>query len=248
MKAEEDRQMNRFGWRVRPDLTFFVVALIGLWLLERSGLGSPWTAGELGVVLVWAVGHCDGMDGPVITLAKRALETGNVNLVLGWVRAEDEADIRRAFNQAASVRGLNPQARALADRHFFETLVRIHRAGEGAPFTGLKPAGRDLGPAVPAADRALEGGSIDEVVALVTNAVRDGIHERFAAAMRRKDFDPDDVAASRAYVEAYVRYVHYVERLWDTARPGGHDPHAAPAAREERSQGAAPGAHAAHVH
>ena len=29
--------------------------------------------------------HCDGMDGPVVTAAEQALETGDVNLVLIWV-------------------------------------------------------------------------------------------------------------------------------------------------------------------
>jgi hypothetical protein len=33
---------------------------------------------------------CDGMDGPVVKAAKRALETGNVNLVLICVQKQDE--------------------------------------------------------------------------------------------------------------------------------------------------------------
>jgi hypothetical protein len=121
-----------------------------------------------------------------------------------------------------SVRKLGPQARELADRHFFETLVRIHRAGEGAPFTGLKPAGRDLGPAIPAADRALEDGSVDTVVRLVMDAVARGIRERFQAAWSKRRFDPNDVEAGREYVEAYVPYIHFVERLYGMAKESAH--------------------------
>lgn len=211
-------------------LVFTALAVGGRFVAQWLGIESPLGLDEAGLVFVWAVGHCDGMDGPVVTLAKRALESGNVNLVLGWVRAEDEAEIRRAFQHAASVRQLGPQARELADRHFFETLVRVHRAAEGAPYTGLKPAGRDLGPAVPAADRALEDGSIDKVVTLLAEAIRKGVHEHFHAAMHRRAFDANDVAASRAYVEAYVPYVHYVERLWQAATgaaQGHHAEHAA---------------------
>jgi hypothetical protein len=58
------------------------------------------------------------------------------------------------------VRKLNPEAKEFADMYFFETLVRIHRAGEGEPYTGIKPAGRDLGPAVPAADKAIVDGKL----------------------------------------------------------------------------------------
>ena len=91
--------------------------------------------------------HCDGMDGPVVKAAQAALAKGDVNLVLIWVRKNDETEIRQAFERTVNVRKLSPEAKELADTYFFETLVRIHRAGEGAPYTGLKPAGRDLGPA-----------------------------------------------------------------------------------------------------
>ena len=96
--------------------------------------------------------HCDGMDGPVIQAARKALETGNVNPVLMWVLKDHEGEIKNAFQKTLAVRKLNPPAKELADMYFFETLVRIHRAGEGEPYTGLKPAGRALDPAIPAAD------------------------------------------------------------------------------------------------
>jgi hypothetical protein len=165
------------------------------------------------------------MDGPVVTLARKALEAGNVNLVLPWVRKDDEPEIRHAFEHALAVRSLGPKAQALADHHFFETLVRVHRAGEGAAYTGLKPAGRDLGPAIPAADRALDEGSVEKVVQLLTEAVRQGARRHFQAVMTRRSFDPDDVAAGRAYVEAYVPYIHYVERLWQAATGAAHGHH-----------------------
>jgi hypothetical protein len=178
--------------------------------------------GNGGLALAWALGHCDGLDGPVVAVARRSLETGNVNLVLPWVRAEDEGEIRKVFDQARLVRKLSAEARELADTHFFETLVRIHRAGEGAPFGGLQPAGRDLGPAVPAADKALENGSIEQVEKLLTDAIRGGVQKHFDVALGRRKFDPNDVEAGRAYVEAYVPYIHYVERLWQAAQGTGH--------------------------
>lgn len=196
--------------------------------IEESAVGvlaDPMNLGSTGLMLIWGIGHCDSMDGPVITLARKALETGNVNLVLPWVRAEDESEIRKAFDHATSVRQLGAEARELADTHFFETLVRIHRAGEGAPFTGLKPAGRDLGPAVPAGDKALEDGSIDRIVTLLTDAVRDSLRQRFHSAYHRKNFDANDVRAGREFVEAYVPYIHYVERIYDATRDTAHGHH-----------------------
>jgi hypothetical protein len=170
---------------------------------------------SLGGARVWA--HCDGLDGPVVTAAREALDSGNVNRVLIWVRDEDESEIRAAFDETMTVRKLGAEARALADRYFFETLVRVHRASEGAPFTGLKPAGRDLGPAIPAADKAIADGSEAALAHLLTEAMRHGLRTHFRAVMEKKDFSPDDVAAGRDYVEAYVPFIHYVERMYDAA-------------------------------
>lgn len=227
--------------RIKPDprvlTAVVVITLIGLdraaaWLTGADG----WLAGPAGVgaLLFFGIGHCDGVDGPIVSLARRALDAGNVNLVLPWVREQDEAEIREAFAHAMAVRELGGEAKALADPHFFETLVRVHRAGEGAPYTGLKPAGRDLGPAIPAADRALEDGSIDRVLKLLDDGIRKGLHEHFHRAVARRRFDVDDVRAGREYVEAYVPYIHYVERLWNAATSAAHghheEPHAGQAA------------------
>src|SRR5512144_356844 len=169
----------------------------------------------LGGTRVWA--HCDGLDGPVVTSARHALESDDLNRVLIWVRAANEVEIRAAFNETMAVRKLSPEAQALADRYFFETLVRIHRAGEGASYTGLKPAGRDLGPAIPAADKAIETGAVGPLEDLLADAIRRGIEEHFEALRTLRKYDPNDVAAGRRYVQAYVGYIHYVERLHEAA-------------------------------
>ena len=173
-----------------------------------------------------ASAHCDGLDGPVVKAAQRALETGNANLVLIWVQKQDEGEIKKAFQKTLAVRKLNPQAKELADMYFFETLVRIHRAGEGASYTGLKPAGRNLGAAIPAADKALENGKVEPLVKLATEALQTGIREQFKQVMAKKKFGKDDVEAGREYVEGYVQFIHYVERVYEAAKnpAEGHFP------------------------
>ncbi len=224
-----------------------LLAATGFILLERAaahliGYESPLGAGgEAGLLLLAAVGHCDTLDGPLVSVARKSLDDGNVNHVLPWVPSADEAEIRHAFEHAQAVRTLGPEAKSLADRHFLETLVRIHRAGEGAPFTGLKPAGLDHGPAVSGADRALEAKSFEKaenLAALIADKVRHGLMTRFRKAVDAKDFDVDDVKAGREYVDAYVPYVHYAESVWKAA---SQDPDA-----DHHEANASSGAHAAH--
>ncbi|HQH74522.1 MAG TPA: DUF6448 family protein, partial [bacterium] len=120
--------------------------------------------------------HCDTLDGPVILDARKALEKKDVTPVLKWIPQEDEKTIHEAFDKTLAVRALGNEARDLADTYFFETLVRIHRQSEGAPYTGLKPAG-SVDPLIAEADRSLESGSADKLETQVLDAVKQGIHE-----------------------------------------------------------------------
>jgi len=171
-----------------------------------------------------ALAHCDGVDGPVVAAARQALDAGNVNLVLLWVQPAGEPEVRAAFDHALAVRKLGSGAKELADRYFFETVVRVHRAGEGAPYTGLKPAGRDLGPAIPAADHAIEHGSATQLRELLMRSLDAGLQERFRSVTAAKDFRAGDVDAGRRFVKAYVEFVHYVEGV-SQASAGPASPH-----------------------
>lgn len=190
----------------KPSRVIFAVCLQVVWLgASRTG---------------WA--HCDGMDGPVVRAAQEAIRTGNVDLALIWVSERDEAEIVRAFQRTMGVRKLSPEVADLADTAFFETLVRVHRAGEGAAYTGLQPAGRDWGPAIPAADRAVATGSLQPVSELLIHTMQHGLAEHFAAVRDRQGYDPHDVEAGREYVRGYVEFIHYVERLYEAATTTAH--------------------------
>ena len=178
------------------------------------------------------------MNQEVFGALAEALAKGEVDLVLIWVQASDEPEIRRAFDRTTNVRKLGPQAQELADTYFFETLVRTHRAGEGAPFTGLKPAGRDLGPAIPAADQALESGDITPLTNLLVDRMRSGLTDRFKAAIATRKFGLREVDAGRKYVEEYVALIHYVEGMYDAAtrQVEGHYPEGDAGVHEKESQ------------
>ena len=165
--------------------------------------------------------HCDAMDGPVVAAAKRALEQGVVQHALIWVLPAQEAEVRHAFDITRKVWLLGGDARRVAEHHFFETVVRLHRQGEGEPYTGLKPAGH-IDPAIAAADKALASGSVMELERLVMHAVRDGLRERFERALAAKKFGEQDVAAGRAYVAAYVPLIHFVEQVHAIAAGAPH--------------------------
>lgn len=218
----------------------------------RRSMVAVAIVGALGLGMIGnASAHCDSVDGPVITEASKALESGNITPLLKWVPADDEAAIKSAFAQARQVRQKGPEARKVADMHFYETLVQIHRASEGAPYTGIKPAG-GIDPAVAAADAALVDGNIDALIAEITSKIEHNIRERHQAARTAKATAGASTANGRAFVNNYVQYVHYVENVHNAVAAGaahgaeGGDAHGHDAAKATHVRhDAAPAKHAA---
>jgi uncharacterized protein DUF6448 len=153
---------------------------------------------------LWA--HCDTLNGPVVAAAKQALAKGDVTPVLKWVQPKDDRQIRDAFAQAMNVRAHGGEAQALADQWFFETLVRVHRAGEGEPFTGLKETAPDAG--IELADAAVESGTLDPVEKMIVG----GLRQRFQEVKETQAHANDSVEAGRRYVHAYTEFIHFVEQ------------------------------------
>ncbi len=186
--------------------------------------------------------HCDTANGPVIPEAKAALAAGDVTPVLKWIKPTDEEAVKTAFAKAVAVRGQSPEAQELADQYFLETLIRLHRAGEGAPYTGLKD--EPVEPIVALADQALADGSADAMIAKISGHVAGAIREKFEKALEAQKHQDESVEAGREFVEAYVTYMHFVEGIHTAVMSAGG--HAGAGAAE--SEAPAQGGHKPHEH
>ena len=169
--------------------------------------------------------HCDTLDGPVVTAAREALDAGDVDLILPFVHQDGEAEIRAMFHAVLPVRDLGDEAREVADRLFFETVVRVHRAGEGAPFSGLKPAGLSVGPVIPLAEQAIETGSPEPVIDLLTAAVREQVSHRLDEVSALSAARSRSVVDGRSYVEAMLGFQVYCHHVLETIQAPAHGGH-----------------------
>jgi hypothetical protein len=167
-----------------------------------------------------AYAHCDTLDGPVVDDARQALQAGDVTPVLKWVSEDEEEAIKAVYKHTLAVRQLGDEAKNLADIYFFETLVRIHRAGEGAPYTGLKP-NSSIDPAVALADKAIENGSVDQLANVLNAALKNGLTTRFDKVIDAGKQADKSVVLGREYVEAYVRFTHFAEGIHGVIKGAG---------------------------
>jgi hypothetical protein len=168
--------------------------------------------------------HCDSLDGPVVTAAKETLEAGDVNLILPYVPKDGEAEIARAFEKMMKIRA-DEAVREIADLYFFETVVRIHRMGEGASYTGLKPAGLSEGPVIPVAEEAIESGSPDELINVLSNMLREEITDRFHHMLHLKEHADKSVDDAREYVDAMLGLQVWSHSLYERIHGEAHLAH-----------------------
>ncbi len=168
--------------------------------------------------------HCDSEAGPVAIAARQALDTGQVKYILAYVQPGAEAELTAAFKQARDVRKQGGAARDLAERYFVETAIRLHRAGEGAAYTGVTD--EPVPPAILAADKAMQTGQLKEVNALLNEAVQHGLQEKYEAvvAARAQAAKLNTVAAQRERAEAELIFEKYVYELYTAASAA--QPHA----------------------
>jgi hypothetical protein len=167
--------------------------------------------------------HCDSMDGPVVKVARQALEAENVNLILPYVPKEGEGEVLKAFQKVLPLRKQPNGAREIADLYFFETVVRVHRAGEGAPYTGLKPAGLSEGPVIPVAERAIETGSAEELKQALCDMVTAEVQQRLGHLLHLKQHAGENVDQAREYVEAMLGLQVWAHKVYLTVKAQPHE-------------------------
>lgn len=168
-----------------------------------------------------AQAHCDSEKGPVAAAAHQALESNNVNLILPYIQADDEAELTAAFKETMSVRKMGKTARDLADRYFVETAVRLHRAGEGAPYEGVTD--EETPPSILAADKAMETGSTTELYAMLDAAIKKSVDARLVELTEAREHadEVNTVEAHRERVEAELMFEKYIYELYTAASNTG---------------------------
>ncbi|HET8886696.1 MAG TPA: DUF6448 family protein [Salinimicrobium sp.] len=157
-------------------------------------------------------GHCDSYDGPVIQDAYKALEAQNVTPILKWIEAKYEQEITDLFNKTLQYRNSDKEVYQLLEKHFLETLVRLHREGEGEPYTGLKPAGT-TSKIIQMTDTALKNQDIDTFLEKLNGHIEKMVREKYEKVAALQPVKDNSVEEGRAFVAAYVDYTHTIEAL-----------------------------------
>jgi hypothetical protein len=159
--------------------------------------------------------HCDSRNGPVVKAAMESLRLNNVKLVLIWVQEKDESLVKSAFAKTMAIRKISKEVQELSDEYFFETIVRLHRTGEGESYTGLKDEVAE--PAVLLAEKAIERKSVDSLLNELTALMQQGLDQHLLVAGITSFYDPGNIKAGREYVANYLKFIEYVKGLYDAS-------------------------------
>jgi hypothetical protein len=168
-----------------------------------------------------SLAHCDSYDGPLIKDAMKAIDKENVEYVYKWIEPEYEDEISRFFNKTVSLKSGDREIYKIVEKHFLETLVRLHREGEGEPFTGLKPAG-SIPPLLIMADESLVSGNVEFLVNEIKIHLDELVNDKFSQAFALSKAKEENPEKGRAYVRTYVEYIHFIEAIHSTFEHSNH--------------------------
>lgn len=160
-----------------------------------------------------AFSHCDTMQGPVIKDAKRALNSGELSHVLKWIGVDQEAELMKNFQKLVQLRKQGDLAREVADDYFFETVVRLHREYEGAPYTGIKATDDHVPTYIKQLDKAIVSENIKPFLEKVLTHTRETIQAEFDQTVQNKRLAGNSIEDGRRYVAAYVDFIHHVQAI-----------------------------------
>ena len=163
--------------------------------------------------------HCDRVNGPVATDARKALKTGDISHALIWVTDRQAKELKSTFEQSLNVYTKGNEAQELAERYFMSETVRLHREAEGMPFTGLKPA-QPGSKDIQIAEKALTSGELAPVTDMLANEIQQKTSELYTNAMKAQSKKDNSVEAGREWVDAYVKYIVYVHKLYQKIEAG----------------------------
>lgn len=167
----------------------------------------------LGSIPQQAFAHCDSYSGPVIQDAYKAFATHDVSPVLKWIEPKHEKEISALFQKTLKYQEADGEVYQLLEQHFLETLVRLHREGEGETFTGLKPAGT-TSEIIKRTDAALNDQEIETLLANLNTDLAAIIRKKYERVAKLKQVKDHSLEEGRAYVAAYVDYTHTIETLY----------------------------------
>ena len=167
--------------------------------------------------------HCDTMDGPTVIDGQKAMKENNINYALKWVQPKAEKELKEAFELSMKVKDLSPESKQISEKYFLGELVRIHRQGEDASYTGVKAAGTTIDKKVLAADKSIELGNLSPLENLIEKDKKAELKQRFDKVMALKNFDTNNLDAGRDYIEAYVKFFKFAEGEDDHHKKETHD-------------------------
>lgn len=163
--------------------------------------------------------HCDRVNGPVATDARKALETGDISHALIWVTDQQAKELKSTFEQSLKVYTKGDESQELAERYFMSETVRLHREAEGMPFTGLKPA-QPSAKDIQIAEQALASGELAPVTDMLATEIQKKTSGLYSKAMEANSKKDNSVEAGREWVDAYVKYIVYVHKLYQNIQAG----------------------------
>ena len=150
-------------------------------------------------------------NSPMMSAAKRALETGNAHHILVWIPEESENTLKNLLERAHCERTTGKDAHSNTVDWYFETINRLHSMYYGPHNLSISTKLPEEKAIILLVERACESGNFEEITTVITDTSAGEMRQCFNEVIKKRNYDA--ITAGRVCVSAFTDFIAFVNKL-----------------------------------
>ena len=149
--------------------------------------------------------------GPVLSAAKRALETGNADYILIWIPEESENTLKNLLEKVCCEINIHKNACDDIVDWYFNTVNRLHTVYCGPHNLNLSTKAHAEKKIIYLAERACKSGNYQDITSVIQDTPDGEMRQRFNDVIKKRNYRAENIAAGRVYVSAFTDFIVFVK-------------------------------------
>lgn len=151
-------------------------------------------------------------NGPVMSAAKKALETGKAHHILIWIPEASENTLKNLLEKACCERRIQTDGYDHIIDWYFATVRRFHSVGYGPRNLNISLKTLEEKTIISLVERACESGNFEEIAMVIPDIPAGELRQQFNDVMKKRNYDVENIAAGRVYVSEFTDFIAFVNR------------------------------------
>jgi len=159
------------------------------------------------------VSHMSFDNDPVMSAAKKALETGKAHYILIWIPEESENTLKNLLEKVCCTLNTQKDGNDHIVDWYFETIKRLHSGYYGSRNLNIPTKTPEEKTIIFLVERACESGNFEVITTIIPDTPAGEMRQRFNDVMKKRNYTVENITDGRVYVSAFTDFIAFVNSL-----------------------------------